>query len=41
VGRPPLSKVVDAVAMWNGLANPNDLRAGEVLELPPLSSLFP
>jgi LysM repeat protein len=41
VGRPPLSKVVDAVALWNGLANPNDLRAGQVLELPPLSSLFP
>ena len=41
VGRPPLSEVVNAVAMWNGLASPNDLRAGQVLELPPLSSLFP
>ena len=41
VDRPPLSEVVDAVAKWNGLTSPNDLRAGEVLELPPLSSLFP
>jgi hypothetical protein len=40
-GRPPLSKVVDAVALWNGLASPNDLRAGQVLELPSLLSLFP
>ena len=39
--RPPLTQVVEAVARWNGLASPNDLRAGQVLELPPLSSLFP
>ena len=39
--RPPLTQVVEAVARWNGLASPNDLRAGQVLELPPISSLFP
>jgi len=39
--RPPLSDVITAVARWNDLASPNDLRAGQVLELPPLSSLFP
>ena len=39
--RPPLSEVVDAVAAWNDLANPNDLRAGQLLELPQLSRLFP
>ena len=38
--RPPLSKVVEAVARWNGLSSPDDLRAGQILELPPLSSLF-
>ena len=39
--RPPLNDVVAAVARWNDLASPNDLRAGQVLELPPLASLFP
>ncbi len=39
--RPPLTQLVEAVSRWNGLASPNDLRAGQVLELPPLSSLFP
>lgn len=39
--RPPLTRVVEAVARWNGLASPDDLRAGQALELPPLSSLFP
>jgi len=41
VGRPPLSKVVAAVALWNGLSSPDELRAGQSLDLPPLSSLFP
>ena len=40
-GRPPLTAVVEAVALWNGLSSPDDLRAGQSLELPPLASLFP
>jgi hypothetical protein len=39
--RPPLTQVVEAVARWNHLASPNDLRAGELLELPTLELLFP
>jgi len=40
-GRPPLSQVVEAVAEWNGLENPDDLRVGQDLELPSLEELWP
>ena len=39
--RPPLSQVVEAVARWNGLVSPNDLRAGQRLQLPTIRQLFP
>ena len=39
--RPALSKIIKAVAKWNDLESPNDLQAGQVLELPTLEELEP
>ncbi len=39
--RPPLAKIVKAVAQWNGLESPNDLQVEQVLELPTLEELEP
>ena len=39
--RPPLAAIVEAVARWNQLSNPDSLQVGQSLELPPLELLFP
>lgn len=40
-GHRSLSAITERVAAWNGLSSANDLKAGQIIQLPTLEQLFP